>query len=94
MPVPHSRFNVLRCGWIEILGELPARIRLCFELHQIHLRLCLPAAFSVFRHDIGKDAAAHIEFCGEAHEARLGRGDQIIEDAIGHVFVKMAFVAE
>ncbi len=48
----------------------------------------------MFRHDVGEDAAAHIEFCGEAHEARLRGGDQIIQDAVGHVFVEMALVAE
>jgi len=43
-------------------------------------------------HDGGVDAAAHIEAGGQPHEAGLGRGDQIIENAVGHGFMEGALV--
>ncbi len=45
-------------------------------------------------HDVGEDAAAHIEFCRKTHEARLCGGNQIIQNAVGHVLVEMAFFPE
>ena len=44
--------------------------------------------------DIGENAATHEETGGDAHEARLRRLDQIVEDLVGDGFVKAAFVAE
>lgn len=48
----------------------------------------------MFGHDIGKNAAAHVELGGQAHIAGLEGLDQVIEDAIGHGFMEMAFFAE
>ena len=42
----------------------------------------------------GEDAAAHVELRGEAHEPRLRRGDQIVQNAVGHIFVEMTLIAE
>src|SRR5574338_259591 len=50
----------------------------------------LPARLAVFRHDIGEDAAAHIELGGKAHELGLGRGHEVVQDTIGHGFMKAA----
>ena len=46
----------------------------------------------MFGDDIGINAAAHIETGGQAHEARLSGGNQIIENTIGNGFVKGALV--
>ena len=54
----------------------------------------MPARFALFGHHVGEDAAAHVEFCGEAHEARLEGGDQVVQDAVGDSFVEMPLVAE
>ena len=45
-------------------------------------------------HHVGKNPAAHKKFCRESHEARFGGFHQVIENTIGHRFVKSAFVAE
>ena len=47
----------------------------------------------MFRHDIGENAAAHIEFGSEAHISRLQGGSQVIEYTVGDGFVERAFVA-
>ena len=39
------------------------------------------------------DAAAHIEIADHGHLARPADGDQIVEDLIGHGFMKRALVA-
>jgi chromosome segregation protein len=44
--------------------------------------------------DVGKDAAAHVELCSEPHEARFGGRDQVVQYAVGDIFVKMSFFAE
>ncbi len=54
----------------------------------------MPARLAVFRDHIGKDATAHKKSGGETHETRLGRFNQIIQYAIGHVLMKMSFIAE
>jgi hypothetical protein len=54
----------------------------------------VPALFAVFGDDIGEDAAAHEELGGQAHEARFGGLDQVVEDAVGDGLVETAFVAE
>jgi hypothetical protein len=48
----------------------------------------------MFRHDVGEDAAAHVELGSETHKARLGGSDQVIQDTVGDILVEMAFVAE
>lgn len=53
---------------------------------------CLPAGLAVFGDDGRVDAAAHVEAGGQPHEARLGGGHQIIEDAVGHGFVERALI--
>src|SRR5450759_5297963 len=69
-------------------------VRLRVEPVQFDVWRRLPAGLAVFRHHIGEYSAAHIKFGGEAHEARLGGGDQIIQDAVGDILVKMPFIAE
>ena len=64
------------------------------ELRKLHARGRFPAFLVVFGHHVGEDAATNEEFCGQAHEARLGRLDQVVEDAVGDVLVEMAFLAE
>ena len=44
--------------------------------------------------DVGEDAAAHEEFGGDAHEARLQFGDEVVEDAVGDGLVETALVTE
>lgn len=73
---------------------LSPRIRLRAELAQFDERRGLPAFLAVFGDDVGEDAAADVELGGEAHESRLGRGDQVVEDAVGDVLVEVAFLAE
>ena len=58
-----------------LLMGLFARVRLRFKLHHIHRGLRFPAALAVFCHDVGEDAAAHVKFGSEAHEAWLGRSN-------------------
>jgi len=43
---------------------------------------------------LGENAAAHIELGGQAHEAGIGGAHQVVEDAVGDVFVEMPFLAE
>ena len=73
---------------------LPARIGLRRELRQIDQRRRLPARLAVFGHDVGEDAAAHVELGGEAHETGLGGGNQVVQHAVGHILMEMPFVAE
>ena len=80
------------CRAVPIL--LSPRIRLRPELAQFDEGRGLPAVLAVFGDHIGENAAAHVELGGEAHEARLGRGDQVVEDAVGDVLVEVAFLAE
>ena len=54
----------------------------------------MPAGLAMLGHDVGEDAAAHVEFCRETHETRLSSSNQIIQNAVGHVFVEMAFLTE
>jgi len=48
----------------------------------------------MFRYDIGEDAAAHIKFCSEPHEARFGGFSKIVEDAVGDGLMERALIAE
>ncbi len=64
------------------------------ELRQIDARRGCPARLTVFRDDVGEDAAAHVELGGQPHEPGLRRGDEVVQDAVGHRFVKGAFIAE
>ena len=59
---------------------------------QVHAGLRLPARLPVFDHDIGINAAANVEFRPQAHEARGGGGDQVIEDPVGDVLVERTFI--
>ncbi len=61
---------------------------------QVHAGRGFPAFFAMLGDDIGENATAHIKLGGQAHEARFGRLDQIIQDAIGDVFVKVAFLTK
>jgi hypothetical protein len=54
----------------------------------------LPAWLPVFRHYVGEYAATNIKLGGKTHEAWLDSGDQIIQNAIGNVFMEMSFIAE
>src|SRR5262249_11160600 len=55
--------------------------------------LLAPAFALVLGDDVGVDAAAHVPYTGQAHAARPGRGDQVVEDAVGHGLVEGALVA-
>ena len=44
--------------------------------------------------DVGPDSPARSECGQQRHAARLSRGDQIVEDLIGNVLVKNAFVTK
>jgi hypothetical protein len=48
----------------------------------------------VFSDDRGVNAAANTEFRGQAHESRLAGGHHVSKDAVGHGFVKGAFIAK
>jgi hypothetical protein len=52
----------------------------------------LPAGLSMLSDDSSVNAAAHIEASGQAHEAWLGSGNQIIQDAVGDSLVEGAFI--
>jgi hypothetical protein len=54
----------------------------------------LPTWHPVFRHYVGEYAATNVKFGGKAHETRLDGGDQIIQNAIGNVFMEVPFIAE
>ena len=73
---------------------LRPRVRLTVKAAEFNGCRGLPAGFAVFGDYVGEDAAAHVKLGGEAHEARLGGGDQVVEDAVGDIFVKMSLVAE
>lgn len=68
-------------------------IRFAVENAEIDARRRLPARLAKFGNDIGEYAAAHVELGGQAHEARRGGGDQVVENAIGDGFVESALVA-
>src|SRR6478609_2383911 len=53
-----------------------------------------PAALAVLGNHAGVDAATHAEARLELHVARLRRGRQVVEDAVGDGLVESAFVAE
>src|SRR5437899_2481243 len=53
----------------------------------------LPASFAVLALDIGEHAAAYVELGAQTHVTRLGCGDEIAQNTVGHVFVELAFVA-
>ena len=65
-----------------------ARIRIRLECRQIDARQGLPARLAVLGHDIGEDAATHVELGRQAHEARLGGGSQVVEDVVGDRLVE------
>src|SRR5512138_1519490 len=75
-------------------NKLAARVRLVFELHQVDARRGLPAFLAVLGDDVGEDAAAHVELGRQTHVARLGRRDEVVEDAVGDVLVEVTLVAE
>ena len=77
-----------------IYSKLPSGVGLCAELAEFDNRRRLPALLAVLGDHIGENAAAHVELGGEAHETGLGGGGQIIEDAVGDIFVEMPLVAE
>ena len=54
----------------------------------------LPAVLAVLNHNIGINPTTNIEFRPQAHEARLAGADQVIEDPVGDVLVKGAFIAK
>ncbi len=53
-----------------------------------------PAFLGVLGRHVRVDAAANVEDSGQAHEARLGRFNQFVENLVGHGFVEAAFIAE
>ena len=73
---------------------LTADVGLRVELGEVYAWSGLPAGLTVFGHDVGEDAATHIELGRQAHEFRLGGCDQVIQDTVSHRFVETAFVTE
>ena len=53
----------------------------------------VPVLCPVFDHYRGINSAAYVEFRGQAGEARIQSGHQILENPIGHVFVKGTFIS-
>ena len=47
----------------------------------------------MFRNHAGKDAAANIEFCGQAHESGLRGRNKVIKNAVGHGLMESTLVA-
>jgi len=88
--VPHFEKGGL--GGIRLAS--PTRIRLRAELAELNVRRGLPAWLAVLRYHGCEDPAAHVEPGGQAHETRLGGGDQVIQDAVGDILVEMALIAE
>jgi len=54
----------------------------------------LSAAVAVLGDDDGVDAPAHQEVALDAHVARFGRADELVEDLVGHRLVEVALVSE
>jgi len=73
---------------------LASGVGLWLETGQIDTRLRIPAGLAVFGDNIGENAATHVKLGGKAHETRLGNGDKVVQNAVGHVFMKMPFFAE
>ena len=48
----------------------------------------------MFDANISKDTAAHEKFGGQAQKARINGRDEIVQNLVGHRFMKTAFVAE
>jgi len=63
------------------------------ELRQVDQRCGLPAGFAVLGHDVGEDAAAHVEL-GVRRMKRRWVAATSRPARIGHVLVEMALVAE
>jgi diguanylate cyclase (GGDEF)-like protein len=88
----------IRSGTLDAIvqdaGRSTPRIRIAGECAQFHARRRFPAGFAVLGDDIGENAATHVELGSQTHEARVGGAHQIIEDAVGDVFVEVAFLAE
>src|SRR4051812_17803404 len=60
---------------------------------QLHARLRRPALLAVLGDDVGVDAATHVPLGRDAHEARAGRGDDVVQDGVGDLLVERALVA-
>ena len=74
--------------------QLAARVRLRGEFGQFDARRRLPALLAMFGDHVGENAAAHVEARRQAHETRLDGLDQVVEDAVGDILVKMSLVAK
>jgi len=66
---------------------------LAVEAAQFDARCRLPARLAVFGDDIGENSATDIELRGQAHEARGGGGDQVVENSVGDGLVEGTLVA-
>ena len=64
------------------------------KFRELHRRCWRPAFLAVFGDDCGKDAAADIEAGRQPHVAWFRRACQVVKDAVGHVLVETAGVAE
>lgn len=53
-----------------------------------------PAVRLVFNDNRRVDAAANIEFCGDAHKARLAGGDQVVQNLVADRLVECTLVTE
>src|SRR6516225_1451094 len=89
-----SFWNGYGCRRARLGFMLSARARFGRKLRQLYERLRLPARLLVLRDNGGENPAAHVKLRGETHEARLGGGYEIAQDAIRHRFMVGALVAE
>jgi hypothetical protein len=54
----------------------------------------LPVRMAMLGNDGRVNAAAHVELGAHAQELRLDRGDDVVQDLIGHRFMKSALIAK
>ncbi len=63
-------------------------------LYNFYWRRGLPAGLTMFDHYLRINPTTNIEFCTQAHEARLAAFDQVVEYLVGDVFVEGAGIAK
>ncbi len=82
----HGR-NAAGDGGLSVIRHNIRQMRLCYG--PAPSRRALVGCFHTNR-----NAAAHLEIADDLARNRIERRDEIVQDAIGDVLVKMAFVAE
>ena len=66
----------------------PRNIPLKPVRQQVHARRGRPTRLAMFHHHIRVDAAPHIPLGRDAHEARVGGFDDVVEDGVGDLLVE------